>query len=250
MLLAEADVGELLRQAALGQATAAQQAPHGSCSAGAWSRWVLGLSSPYPAHRQRALAELQQQAAGLPAGSGSLPPAPTELEALLLMAGLARSGDVEVLLGANDARCLSALLLRHLLAAAHGGSDLGCPAIARAAVVPCLAALLVERGQAGLAAGLAARWLRLHPSLAAAGGSGVVLEMFLRKVAAAAGLDDAGAEGVRLSAEELGKGGWPGSVVWAAREREGMCRSALQQLAARAQQLPASTGAADTTGLE
>eukprot|EP00198_Chlamydomonas_reinhardtii_P007404 XP_001696740.1 predicted protein [Chlamydomonas reinhardtii] len=250
VLLAEADVGELLRQAALGQATAAQQAPHGSCSAGAWSRWVLGLSSPYPAHRQRALAELQQQAAGLPAGSGSLPPAPTELEALLLMAGLARSGDVEVLLGANDARCLSALLLRHLLAAAHGGSDLGCPAIARAAVVPCLAALLVERGQAGLAAGLAARWLRLHPSLAAAGGSGVVLEMFLRKVAAAAGLDDAGAEGVRLSAEELGKGGWPGSVVWAAREREGMCRSALQQLAARAQQLPASTGAADTTGLE
>ncbi|KAG2437019.1 hypothetical protein HYH02_011450 [Chlamydomonas schloesseri] len=197
LLLAEADVGDLL-----------QNCP------GPWSRWVVGMSSPYQVHQQKALAELQQHVS-----PGASLPAATELEALLLLALLVRNRGTRL-----SEPCLD-VILKQLPATAPAqahadDASAACSAIARSALVPVLASVLVESGQAGLAAALAARWLRLHPSLAGASGSGIVLEAFLRKAGA-----DPGIPGF------IPDDDWPSCVVWAVHSREALCRGALQQLA-------------------
>ncbi len=228
---------EALAQAACSYSAAAGPQRPASHSADAWA---LLLASPYAALHERALSEL----AGLvqPDPSSRSPAAPSPPAAAWLPAS-----------SAHVATALAALLLRHGHAArlAAAGSPLlaelvgvlpagPLPASAQAgdraglggAVLPALAVELIEAQQAPLAAGLVARRLRLHPALATAGDCALVLDRYLRAVAASAG-DDASmlGGGAAASGQDLqDTAQWPGAVAVLGKECGARARRALEFL--------------------
>ncbi|EFJ42827.1 hypothetical protein VOLCADRAFT_107073 [Volvox carteri f. nagariensis] len=161
-----------------------QQLIHASANGadGAAASWCLGLASPYKIHREQALKDLEAASSD---GGG---PIPCDI-AVLLLAFLVRSEDAAQL-GTSQHPLLARLVgsvpaspAQAVAAAAVEGRD----AAAMGCVLPCLLALLVERQQCGLAAALVSRRLRLHPALASAGGSMLLLERYLKAEAACDG---------------------------------------------------------------
>ncbi|KAG2491906.1 hypothetical protein HYH03_009857 [Edaphochlamys debaryana] len=243
--LSESDLDSLIAAVADGTlASPAAAGPDGTAAATA-AAWCLGLASPYEAQRQRALAEAEESpppplpadadADGACSGPGSNKRFSTAT--VVLLAQLVRAGEAARL--AAVAHPLLPALVRAVPAAPPaGGSGGGGGGAAAASVLPCLAASLVERRQAATAAALVARRLRLHPALAAAGGSGAFLERYLKAAAAsaasAATATAAAATENGVAEPEAAAGGavpWPGAVAELYGRQAEWCRAALQQLA-------------------
>ncbi|GLI69541.1 hypothetical protein VaNZ11_014186 [Volvox africanus] len=235
LTLSSDDVEHLIRVAAVG-------------ADGAAASWCLGLASPYNEHRMRALEELQATAspaaeapvastnAALADGSGPIQPD----TAVLLLALLIRSGDAVQL-----AASVHPLLLRLVLSvpaspveSAGGESQallLPCRDARTAGyVLPCLAALLIERGKRGCAAVLVSRRVQLHPALVSATGSMFLLERYLKAVASVDG-KPVGACQVSPDLDSAAEGllrCWPAAVEQLQLSCKEWCRRALRVLTA------------------
>ncbi|GIL74909.1 hypothetical protein Vretimale_2528 [Volvox reticuliferus] len=215
---------------------------------GAAASWCLGLASPYKEHRIRVLEELQatsfpaDDALGAstdPALAGGIGPILPDT-AVLLLALLVWSGDaVQLAASAHPLllRLVSSVPVSPVEAAAWQPQAALLPCRdARTAgyVLPCLAALLTERGKCGFAAVLVSRRLQLHPALASATGSLVLLERYLKAEASVDG-KPAGACQVSSGLDSAGDGllrCWPAAMEQLQLSCKEWCRRALRALTA------------------
>ncbi|KXZ45400.1 hypothetical protein GPECTOR_55g306 [Gonium pectorale] len=268
--LAEGDVAQLMQQAADAAATPSDSDLDPSASGlpnpASAASWMLGLASPYAPQRQAVVAQLEAWGAQpqprlsfavtAAAADGSSAAAAEVQVAVLLLSYLVASGDAARLAVPTAAASahggaradgsggavhpLLPLLLQRVPSSPAEARAAGAAAAAAGCAGPSLIASLVEARLTGLGAALAARRLKLHPSLAAAGGAGALLGRYLRAVAEATA--QLAAEAERADRESDGDdagwladgsllGGWPGAVAGLWRGQAERCRRAMRLLA-------------------